>query len=54
VNSPFTDRPAERRNIEPMRIGLSLPSSTRFTSALGNIPVYEAAGLDIVWVGESY
>ena len=37
-----------------MKIGLSLPSSTRFASALADVPAHEATGLDIVWVGESY
>lgn len=37
-----------------MRIGFSLPSSTRFHGVLGDVVAYERAGLDVVWVGESY
>ncbi|MEV0083999.1 LLM class F420-dependent oxidoreductase [Saccharopolyspora sp. NPDC050642] len=37
-----------------MKIGISLSSATDFASAIAEIPSYEAAGLDVVWVGESY
>jgi F420-dependent oxidoreductase-like protein len=37
-----------------MKIGISLSSGTDFAAAVRDIAAYEAAGLDAVWVGESY
>jgi F420-dependent oxidoreductase-like protein len=37
-----------------VKIGISLSSSTDFAAAVRDIAAYEAAGLDAIWVGESY
>jgi len=37
-----------------VKIGISLSSGTDFAAAVQDIAAYEAAGLDAVWVGESY
>ena len=37
-----------------MRLGLHYPSSTSFPSVIDDVVAYEAAGADVVWLGESY
>ena len=37
-----------------LEIGIHLPSPTDFSTAIGEVPVYEEAGASVVWLGESY
>lgn len=47
-------RPTGNRSVTAMELGIHLPSATDFPAAIRQIPAFEEAGADVVWLGESY